>query len=322
MKIIKITRESGIPLIGLIQVGIIDRGSNLLQVRATSACNLRCKFCATSSNEPKIHPVEYYVDVDYLVDYVKEVVSFKGYNTIIFIDSVGEPLMHPDILKLVRELKNIKEIKRIVMITNGTLLSKKLVDEFEKLGLEQINLSLDSVDEKLAENLAGCKYDVKKVINIAKYISNSKIDLMITPVWIPGINDEEIIKIIKFVKELGCKIGLQNYETHKRGRKVKGAKRLNYFKFYKKLGEWEKEFGVKLKLGPRDFGIEKAKRIPKIFKKGDKIQVDIVCEGWFNGDLVGVCKNRCVTVKDRKANIGDRINVRIIDDKNEIYLAK
>ena len=77
-----------------------------------------------------------------------------------------------------------------------------------------------------------------------------------------------------------------------------------------------------MKLGPRDFGIEKAKRIPKIFKKGDKIQVDIVCEGWFNGDLVGVCKNRCVTVKDRKANIGDRINVRIIDDKNEIYLAK
>ena len=322
MKVVKITRESGIPLIGLIQVGVIDRGSNLLQVRPTSACNLRCKFCSTSSGEASMHPTEYYVDIDYLISYVKEVAEFKGSNGIVFIDSVGEPLMHPDIIKLVKELRKIKAIKRIVMITNGVLLTKELVNSFEKLGLDQINLSLDSIDPKLASDLAGCKYNVGKIIDIAKYINKSKIDLMITPVWIPGINDSEIISIIKFVKELGCKIGLQNYETHKRGRRVKGAKRLNYYKFYKKLGEWEKEFGVKLKLGPKDFGIEKAERIPNIFKKGEKIQVKIVCDGWYEGELVGVSKNRCVTVIDRKANKGDLINVKVVDDKNNIYLAK
>ena len=32
--LIKIDRESQIPLIGIIQIGIIDRGSSLLQIRA------------------------------------------------------------------------------------------------------------------------------------------------------------------------------------------------------------------------------------------------------------------------------------------------
>ena len=322
MKTVKITMESGIPLIGCSAFGVSDRGSNLLQVRATSACNLKCKFCSTASNDSNIHPIEYYIDIDYLVDYVKYVVKFKGEDVIVFIDSVGEPLMHPDILDLVKNLKKIKGIKRVVMITNGVLLSKKLVDAFEKWGLDQINLSIDSIDPKLAEDLADCKYDVKKIIEIAKYINKSKIDLMLTPVWVPGINDSEIIKIIKFVKELGCKMGLQNYEIHKRGRKVKGAKRLNYYKFYKKLDELEKEFGVKLKLGPRDFGIEKRKRLPTIFDKGDKIQVKVVCDGWFKNELIGVAKNRCITVLDRKANINDLINVKIIENKNNIYLAK
>ncbi|MBT4440771.1 hypothetical protein HOC98_01565, partial [archaeon] len=44
---IKINED--IPLMGCIAFGIIDRGTNLLQVRATSMCNLNCVFCSTDS---------------------------------------------------------------------------------------------------------------------------------------------------------------------------------------------------------------------------------------------------------------------------------
>ena len=38
--------EDDIPLIGHIAFGIIDRGTNLLQIRATSFCALSCIFCS------------------------------------------------------------------------------------------------------------------------------------------------------------------------------------------------------------------------------------------------------------------------------------
>lgn len=322
MKIINITRESGIPLIGCIAFGIIDRGSNLLQIRATSACNIKCSFCSVNANNPEVHPVEYYVDIDYLIDYVKEIIKIKGKNIIAFIDSVGEPLMHPKIKELVKKLKEIEEISKVIIVTNGVLLSKELVDELEKIGLDQINLSLNSLEAGLAENLAGCRYDVNKIIETAKYISKSRIKLIITPVWIPNINDEEIIKIIKFSKEIGCKIGLQKYEEYKYSRRVKKSKKINYYKFYKKLGEWEKEFNTKLKLGPIDFGIERRTRIPTVFNKNDKIKVKIACEGWFKNELIGVAKNRSITIIDKEAKINDLINAKVLENKNNIYIAK
>ena len=48
-KLIKITKESGIPLLGAIAFGIIDRGTDLIQVRPTSVCNLNCVYCSTDS---------------------------------------------------------------------------------------------------------------------------------------------------------------------------------------------------------------------------------------------------------------------------------
>ncbi len=322
MKTINITQESRIPLVGCIAFGVIDRGSNLLQIRATSACNLKCRFCSVSAHDSTVHPVEYYVDINYLIGYVKEIIKIKGSNIIAFIDSVGEPLMHPKIKELVEKLKQIKEISRVIIVTNGVLLNEELVDEFEKSGLDQINLSINSLDERLSYELAGCKYDIEHIIRVAKYISKSKIKVIITPVWIPNVNDEDIIKLIKFSKELKCRIGLQKYEEYKYSRKIKEAKKTNYYKFYKKLEEWEKEFNVKLKMGPIDFGIEKRQRIPTIFNKNDKIQIRIACEGWFKNELIGIAKNRCITVVDRKANINDLINVKVTENKNNIYIAR
>ena len=66
----------------------------------------------------------------------------------------------------------------------------------------------------------------------------------------------------------------------------------------------------------------KSKRNYKNKDKKDKIQVDILSEGWFRHELLGVAKGRCITVVDREANIGDRINVQIVENKNNIYIAK
>ena len=323
MKLIKITKESGIPLIGVIAFAIIDRGSNLIQIRPTTVCNLSCVFCSTDAGEnSKFHPYNYEVDVEYLLEWIKEIVEFKGEGTEINIDSVGEATCYKDLIKLIKGIKEIKGIERISMQSNGTLLTKEKIKELEKAGLNRINLSLHSLNEERNKFLTNCEnYNTKHVLEAAELINKSKIELLLAPVFIPKY-DKDIEGIIELSKKLNCKIGIQKYEIHRYGRKIKNVKEMTFWKFYKKLDEWERKFNVKLKLGPYDFNIKRTKRIPKIFNKNEITNVEIKIPGWIRNELIGIGKNRCITIINSNAKINQKIKVKIIDDKNEIYIAK
>jgi len=142
------------------------------------------------------------------------------------------------------------------------------------------------------------------------------------PVWIPGVNDLEIPKIIMFAQENNCDLGIQKYEIYSYSRQMKGVKPLTWWKFYDQLSKWEKEFKVKLKLTAKDVNIVRAKRIEEVFKKNEKVQLKVVCKGWFEGQMIGVGRNRCVSIENCNKNVNDLVNVKILEAKNNIYLAK
>ena len=323
-QIVRITKESGIPLIGCIAFGIIDRGTNLLQVRCTSFCNMNCSFCSTDAGPySKRHKVNYIVDVDYLVEEVEKIAKIKGEELIVFLDSVGEPMSHPDFIELVKKLKTIREVKEIVVITNGTFLTKEKIDLLKEAGLSRINLSFHSLNPEKAKNLFGMNgYDLEKVIELIHYIKEKKLDMMLTPVWIPGINDEDIEEIIKFVKQVDCKIGLQKYEEYRHSRKIKGAKNQTYWKFYNKVEEWEKTYDLKLVVNAEELNVKKRDRIQEIFNVGDKVNVEIICEGWMPGQMIGKASGRCISINNCNREVGDRLKVNILQNKNNIYLAE
>ncbi|MDD1656702.1 MAG: radical SAM protein, partial [Methanomicrobiales archaeon] len=67
MTLFTITRETGIPLIGSVAFGIIDRGTSLLQVRPSCSCNLNCPFCSVDAGPcSRSRATEYQVDRGYL----------------------------------------------------------------------------------------------------------------------------------------------------------------------------------------------------------------------------------------------------------------
>lgn len=324
MELIRITKESGIPLIGCIAFGIIDRGTNLLQVRCTSVCNMNCTFCSTDGGPfSKLHKTNFIVDIDYLIEEVEKIAKIKGSNLIIFLDSVGEPMNHPDFVELVKKLNKIEEVSEIVVITNGTFLTRDRVDSLEKAGLTRINLSLHSINNNKGKTLFGMpNYDVKKVLDIIEYIAKSKIKLMLTPVFLPGVNDEDIIEIIKLAKRINCSVGLQKYETYKYSRKMKSVKKQTYWKFYRKIEEWEKEYDIKLKVNMQDLNVEKRDRIPEIFEIGDKINVKILCNGWLPGQMIGEADGRGISINQCDKSIGESVKVKILQNKNNMYIAE
>jgi len=321
---INIDKNSGIPLIGLIHIGIIDRGTNLLQIRPSTACNMKCEFCSTNANNFEIHPYNFIVEQGYLIEWLKYAIKEKESNEIeANIDSMGEPTAYPQIIELITSISKIPEIKFISIQTNGTLLSKEKIKALEKAGLNRINLSIHSLQKNQSKKLFGSEnYDIDKILDAIKSIKETKIELYMNPVWIPNINDKEIEKIIDLAKEVNAKLGIQKYEVYKYSRKMKGAKAETYWKFYDKLKKLEKEKKLKLIIGKEDFNIKKTKRIPTTMNIGENVNVEIKLPGWMPDQMIGVANDRCITINKCNDKIGDKIRVKITDNKNNIYLGK
>ena len=66
-KTIYVHRDSGIPLIGSRIFGIVDRGSNMLEVKPMTSCNINCIFCSVDEGISSKKVVDFVVEKDYLV---------------------------------------------------------------------------------------------------------------------------------------------------------------------------------------------------------------------------------------------------------------
>ncbi len=322
----------GIPLIGSIYFGVIDRGTNLLQVRAITGCPLNCPFCSVDegpASKTKIR--DFIVDTDYLVDTYNFIVKKKGVNDIeAHLDGQGEPMAYPYLLELIQKLKNNKATKIVSIQTNGWFLKEQFIDELEEVGLDRINLSLNAIDLTLGKKMAGRgDYNLENILQLAEYIAKSKISLLIAPLWIPEINDNEIVKIINFTKQINSHekrfpiLGIQNYLSHGEGRNIKGIKPKQFNDFYTQLKLFEKKFDVKqLVLKQSMFKTYKTKMIDNPIKRNEIITAEIAAPGRLNNEVIGISKNRLIHISlVDKVSIGRKIKVRVNRNRHNIFFA-
>jgi len=326
--------DESIPLIGCIAFGLIDRGTNVIQVRPISTCPLSCIFCSTNAGpKSRIRQTEYIVALDHMVEDFRKLVRFKGERAIeAHIDTVGDPLTYPHIIELVRELHQTRGVKTVSMQTHGALLNEKLLDRLSSAGLSRINLSLDALDSKLAKKLADTEwYDVKRVIDLTKYVvENTSINLLLSPVWVPNINDQEIPRIIDLTSKIGAgkrspPLGIQKYEVHKHGRKVKGVKALRWKQFYAQLRAWQKLCKIKLVLRPEDFGIHRRRMLPILYRRLEKVKLHVIAPGWLRREKLAAAMQggRTMTlINAENIPVGAKVKARVIANKHNIYLAE
>ncbi|MCZ7401245.1 MAG: radical SAM protein [Candidatus Methanoperedens sp.] len=320
-----------IPLFGCIAFGIIDRGTNVLQLRPYSECPLSCVFCSTDAGPRSGRRIsEYMVDLTQLLSAFEWAASYKEIADIeAHIDTVGEPAMYPELVELVRGLSANSRVKIISMQTNGTLLTTGLIDSLDEAGLSRINMSIESLDPGLAKRIAGTdSYDLEKVLMSAEYIArNTNIDLLIAPVWLPGINDAEIPKLIEFALSIGAgkkwpALGIQKFLPHKYGRKP-DIRAMNWENFYSRLREWEKIYNTKLVLTPQDFKSHECKPLQRVFKRHERVKVKVVGAGWMKGEKLAVARDRVLTIVDAdKVPVGSEVYVRMERVVDGIYIAR
>ncbi|MDP7506232.1 MAG: radical SAM protein [Candidatus Woesearchaeota archaeon] len=320
-KTVYVHQNSGIPLIGSNYFGIVDRGTSLIEIKPVNGCNLNCIYCSVDEGrESKTRLVDFVVEKDYLVAELRKVVDFKCADSLeIHIAGQSEPLLYDDVVPLVKEISQIREVKVVSMDTNGTLLTKKLVDKLIKAGLTRFHMSINSLDPELATKIAGAQYNISHVKKMAEYIVK-KAEVIITPIWIEGVNDKEIPKLVEFADKIKADIGIQNFLRYKHGRNP--AKQMEWSGFYDKLKALEKRFNVKLIKSEEDFNIIKTKELPKPLKKDESVKVKIVAEGRLRDEKIAVYDNKVISVFNCSEAVNETVKVRILRTKHNIFVGK
>ena len=298
-KIQYVDETSKIPLMGVDFLGIIDRGTNVIELKPITLCNLKCKYCFVSSGN---YDTNFVIDSNYLIEKVLDLVRLKGeYNLEIHLSPYGEILLYKELENLLKMLSDVKGISIMSMQSNGLLLSKPVINKLKKSKLTRINISLNSLKEETDRYLCNCtQYDVDKLIKNIYTLMNSNIQVLIAPVWFPGENDKDIEEIVEFVLNVRnegysksqLQIGIQKYLIYKTGRTLKKVQPKSWDYFYLYLSRLERKFKIKLKLGPKDFGIHKRKRISTLdLRKNDLIKIEIISRGRWENECIGKINN-------------------------------
>jgi hypothetical protein len=322
-----VDEDFDLPLIGLQFMGILDKGSEIIEIKPLTNCNLDCSFCSVNEGISSNKEVDFVIDNDYLLTELKNLLKFKSEkNMEIWINPHGEPTLYAKLSDFCKEILEDKHVRGVRIITNGVLMGKKLIDELCGIKNKKnisLSWSISEVSKKACNKnsklLMGENYNLGVVLSNLEY-AIKKLDVVLTPVWLKNINDVDIKEIVLFAKKKGLKIQIQKFCKNKKGRNpLKEIKWENFFDDMRKL---EKITNTNLlnELGK----IKATKQLPLVCKKNDLINVKVVSSGRYKNDIIGSYETNNGKRAVQLINCHHKKNVkaRVISNKYNIILAK
>ena len=170
------------------------RKINYLRLAVTDRCNLRCFYCMP---EEGIN----YVPRKALMSY-EEMERVVRMMAKLGIEKVritgGEPFLRKGMMSFLERLMNIDGITTLNITTNGTL-TKDLVPDLKAIGINSINLSLDSLDEQRFFDITR-RNSFKDVMQTLDQLIAHNIKTKINAVVMAGRNIDDIIPLIELSK--------------------------------------------------------------------------------------------------------------------------
>ena len=171
------------------------RKISYLRLAVTDRCNLRCQYCMPAKGVDIVDRKEL---LSYKEMYrITRVLSELGVNKVRL--TGGEPFVRKDFVNFLESLSFNDKLDEINITTNGALISNH-IEKLEKLNINSINLSIDSLKkEKFAKITRRDVFD--EVFETFQKLKNSKLNLKLNVVIQAGFNTDEIIDFVELSKE-------------------------------------------------------------------------------------------------------------------------
>uniref|UniRef100_H3AC08 Molybdenum cofactor biosynthesis protein 1 n=1 Tax=Latimeria chalumnae TaxID=7897 RepID=H3AC08_LATCH len=112
----------------------------------------------------------------------------------------GEPLIRPDVVEIVAALRKLEGLKTIAVTTNGINLAK-LLPNLKKVGLDMINVSLDTLVPAKYEFIARRKGFHKVMEGINKALDLGYNPVKVNCVVMRGLNEDELLQFVEMTEK-------------------------------------------------------------------------------------------------------------------------
>jgi len=246
------------------------------QLIITRRCNLSCGYCTEYDDHSPSIPLDVLKErIDALHGLRSAAINLLG----------GEPLLHPDLPALVAYARR-KSL--VALITNGFLLSEKMVAELNDAGLDHMQISVDTLtpsdDLFIQKSLKSVRARLRILKDLAKF------SLHVNAVLCPqSIDDfDELVSEVRAL-DIPISVGLVHDAEGKID--IQGEPYLGMWeKFYAEEGNFsaiEREYGSRLLRGETpDWQCRAGHRYIYVDEFG-KVQYCASQRGYLNRDVTG-----------------------------------
>ncbi|MCM8569094.1 GTP 3',8-cyclase MoaA [Gramella jeungdoensis] len=171
-----------------------NRQHNYLRISLIEKCNLRCAYCMPANGVP-LTPKHQLMQADEILEIAKVFVK-NGVDKIRL--TGGEPLVRKDFSDI---LKKLSKLPVRLSITTNAVLADRFIEDFKKYGLNDINVSLDTLlPEKF--NMITRRDQFKKAWENIHLLIKEGFNVKINAVLMKDFNEDEINDFILFTRNL------------------------------------------------------------------------------------------------------------------------
>jgi GTP 3',8-cyclase len=193
-----------------------------LRISVTDRCNFRCLYCLPETEEAaNFYRTRFGQTPESASKIVRHwqpesaILSFQEIERVVTvasrlgIDKIrltgGEPLLRPEIEKLVQMIARIPAIRDLALTSNGFLFARKGA-ALRDAGLRRISFSMDSLDTANFKKITGRDGLAAVLESIDLAVALGLNPVKINAVMIRGINDHEIESLAEFALRKGLSL--------------------------------------------------------------------------------------------------------------------
>lgn len=170
------------------------RNHNYLRISLTEKCNLRCTYCMPINGVP-LSPKSNLMTAQEVYEIAKVFVK-NGVDKIRL--TGGEPLLRKDFPAIIQMLSTLNVQ---MSITSNAVLIDRHISDLKKYGVNDINISLDTLTADKFMHIAK-RDQFKKVYENLLLLIQEGFRVKVNVVLIKGFNEDEITDFIKLTREL------------------------------------------------------------------------------------------------------------------------
>lgn len=183
---------------------LIDRRPLAAHLYVTEQCNLDCHYCNEYDNSiphPRLDDVRRWLDKIRSLGVLR--LGIQG----------GEPLMHPDLVEIIRYAKEDAGFLHLSMATNGFLLTRETVRALDVAGLDKLQFSVDRMTP-----IESTRKSLKSVADKLEWFNGTRIRLQVA-----GVLFEDTVGEMEEVLDYALERGIPAHARVAHRDEVKGG---------------------------------------------------------------------------------------------------